>query len=110
MCALAAHNEMDWMLAERLMKIARGITSTCHESYDRSATKLGPDSFRDAYHICQLLRDSNLIEIVVLSRQKMTSTKCEFFLGVLQFITQTGEITPLGVFSKTFPVHKMQVH
>lgn len=28
------------------MQIAEGITNTCHESYDRTATKLGPESFR----------------------------------------------------------------
>ncbi|XP_046392272.1 mannosyl-oligosaccharide alpha-1,2-mannosidase IA-like isoform X2 [Ischnura elegans] len=33
-------------VSERYMDIAKGITNTCHESYDRSATKLGPESFR----------------------------------------------------------------
>ncbi|XP_059082590.1 mannosyl-oligosaccharide alpha-1,2-mannosidase IA-like [Tigriopus californicus] len=28
------------------MKIAEGITNTCHESYDRTDTKLGPEAFR----------------------------------------------------------------
>lgn len=27
------------------MEIAAGLTNTCHESYDRSATKLGPEAF-----------------------------------------------------------------
>jgi mannosyl-oligosaccharide alpha-1,2-mannosidase len=30
----------------RHMDIAEGITNTCHESYVRSNTKLGPESFR----------------------------------------------------------------
>lgn len=28
------------------MKIAEGITNTCHESYIRTQTRLGPESFR----------------------------------------------------------------
>lgn len=32
--------------AARYMEIAEGITRTCHESYDRTATKLGPESFK----------------------------------------------------------------
>ncbi|KAG8228037.1 hypothetical protein J437_LFUL007207 [Ladona fulva] len=32
--------------SDRYMDIAKGITNTCHESYARSATKLGPESFR----------------------------------------------------------------
>ena len=45
MYSLAAHEEKDEN-SERFMNIARGITNTCHESYDRSDTKLGPESFR----------------------------------------------------------------
>lgn len=33
-------------MSERYMEVATGITNTCHESYDRSPTKLGPESFR----------------------------------------------------------------
>lgn len=33
-------------MSDRYMEIAEGITRTCHESYDRSVTKLGPESFR----------------------------------------------------------------
>lgn len=33
-------------MSDRYMEIAKGITETCHESYDRTATKLGPESFR----------------------------------------------------------------
>jgi mannosyl-oligosaccharide alpha-1,2-mannosidase len=33
-------------LSERYMGIAEAITNTCHESYDRTATKLGPEAFR----------------------------------------------------------------
>merc|ERR1712152_19988 len=28
------------------MEVAKGITNTCHESYDRTDTKLGPEAFR----------------------------------------------------------------
>jgi mannosyl-oligosaccharide alpha-1,2-mannosidase len=48
MIALGAHS--DPKLAEsaksELMDLAGAVTSTCHESYDRTATKLGPESFR----------------------------------------------------------------
>lgn len=33
-------------MSERYMEVADKITHTCHESYDRSYTKLGPESFR----------------------------------------------------------------
>ena len=29
-----------------IFKLAADVTNSCHESYDRSATKLGPESFR----------------------------------------------------------------
>merc|ERR1712073_20219 len=45
MYGLAAHEEKD-SNSERWMKIAEGITNTCHESYDRTDTKLGPEAFR----------------------------------------------------------------
>ena len=45
MYGLAAHKEKDEN-SERWMKIASGITNTCHESYDRTDTKLGPEAFR----------------------------------------------------------------
>jgi len=45
MYGLAAHEEQDSNSA-RWMDIAKGITHTCHESYDRSDTKLGPEAFR----------------------------------------------------------------
>lgn len=32
--------------SERYMDIAKGITQTCHQSYDNTYTKLGPESFR----------------------------------------------------------------
>lgn len=31
---------------EHFMDVAKNITNTCHESYDRTPTKLGPESFR----------------------------------------------------------------
>lgn len=32
--------------ADRYMEVAEGITNTCHESYIRTYTRLGPESFR----------------------------------------------------------------
>jgi len=32
--------------SEKYMEVAEGITNTCHESYIRSYTRLGPESFR----------------------------------------------------------------
>lgn len=31
---------------EKFMEIGKGITNTCHESYIRSTTRLGPEAFR----------------------------------------------------------------
>jgi len=45
MYGLAAHEEQD-QNSGRWMEIAKGITNTCHESYDRTDTKLGPEAFR----------------------------------------------------------------
>ncbi len=45
MYGLAAHEEQD-SNSGRWMDIAKGITNTCHESYDRTDTKLGPEAFR----------------------------------------------------------------
>merc|ERR1712129_293896 len=45
MYGLAAHEEKDDKSA-RWMEVAKGITNTCHESYDRTDTKLGPEAFR----------------------------------------------------------------
>jgi len=45
MYALAAHEEKDKNSA-RWLDIGERITNTCHESYDRTPTKLGPDAFR----------------------------------------------------------------
>lgn len=33
-------------MSEKYLELAEEITSTCHESYDRTSTKLGPESFR----------------------------------------------------------------
>lgn len=32
--------------SEKYLDLAQGLTNTCHESYDRSPTKLGPEAFR----------------------------------------------------------------
>lgn len=41
---MAAKEEADEN-SDRNMNIAAGITNTCHESYDKTATKLGPEAF-----------------------------------------------------------------
>ena len=45
MFGLAAEEEED-KNSERWLKLAGDITNTCHESYDRSDTKLGPEAMR----------------------------------------------------------------
>ncbi|GFG34480.1 hypothetical protein Cfor_07711, partial [Coptotermes formosanus] len=45
MIGLGAHTLKN-DLSERYMGVAESITSTCHEAYDRTATKLGPEAFR----------------------------------------------------------------
>ncbi|KAJ0178934.1 hypothetical protein K1T71_005709 [Dendrolimus kikuchii] len=45
MFALAS-TTMDNSLSERYMDVAHKLTNTCHESYARSETKLGPEAFR----------------------------------------------------------------
>ncbi|XP_063703340.1 mannosyl-oligosaccharide alpha-1,2-mannosidase IA [Culicoides brevitarsis] len=41
-----AANTLDNELSPKYMEVARGLTNTCHESYIRTATHLGPESFR----------------------------------------------------------------
>lgn len=43
--ALGAATQQD-KNSERYMEIGKGITNTCHESYIRTATGLGPEAFR----------------------------------------------------------------
>ncbi|XP_021200614.3 mannosyl-oligosaccharide alpha-1,2-mannosidase IA isoform X1 [Helicoverpa armigera] len=45
MFALAS-TTLDNSLSERYMDVAHKLTNTCHESYARSDTKLGPEAFR----------------------------------------------------------------
>ena len=45
MIGLGAHTLKN-DLSERYMRIAESVTSTCHETYDRTAPKLGPEAFR----------------------------------------------------------------
>jgi len=45
MYSLAAHNQKD-SKSSRWMEVGRGITDTCHQTYDRTDTKLGPEAFR----------------------------------------------------------------
>ena len=33
-------------LTNHVLYLSQGITNTCHESYDRTDTKLGPEAFR----------------------------------------------------------------
>ncbi|XP_044757578.1 mannosyl-oligosaccharide alpha-1,2-mannosidase IA-like isoform X2 [Coccinella septempunctata] len=33
-------------MSDKYMDVGKGITNTCHESYDRTYTKLGPEAFR----------------------------------------------------------------
>lgn len=42
--ALGAATKLDEN-SEKYMKIGKGITNTCHESYVRTAVRLGPDGF-----------------------------------------------------------------
>lgn len=42
---LASHTLKN-AVSEKYMDVAKGITNTCHESYDRTAVKLGPEAFR----------------------------------------------------------------
>jgi mannosyl-oligosaccharide alpha-1,2-mannosidase len=44
MFALGAKTQ-ETKISNQHMEIAAGLTNTCHESYDRSATKLGPEAF-----------------------------------------------------------------
>lgn len=43
--ALGASTQQD-QNSEKYMDIGKGITNTCHESYIRTATHLGPEAFR----------------------------------------------------------------
>lgn len=47
MFALGAKTQKKYseVRGKRHMEIAEGLTNTCHESYDRTATKLGPEAF-----------------------------------------------------------------
>lgn len=38
--------DYSWNKKEHYIQLAKDITNTCHESYSRTATKLGPESFR----------------------------------------------------------------
>ncbi|XP_075216552.1 mannosyl-oligosaccharide alpha-1,2-mannosidase IA-like [Lycorma delicatula] len=44
--SLAANTLKNYYMSNRYMEIAAGITNTCHESYIRAKTHLGPESFR----------------------------------------------------------------
>lgn len=57
MFALAS-TTLENRLSERYMDVARKLTDTCHESYARSETKLGPEAFRYVTRTCPLLHGS----------------------------------------------------
>jgi len=46
MFALAAREEEDDIVRRKWMSIAEGITTTCHQSYENTDTKLGPEVIR----------------------------------------------------------------
>ena len=46
MYALGSVTDPQASHADRWMHIGKEITNTCHESYDRTDTKLGPEAFR----------------------------------------------------------------
>jgi len=46
MYGLAAREDVNDHKSERWMDIGKGITNTCHEAFDRTDTKLGPEAFR----------------------------------------------------------------
>ena len=46
MYGLAAETEEQDQKSDRWMNLAEEITNTCHESYDRADTKLGPEAMR----------------------------------------------------------------
>lgn len=52
--ALGASTQQD-QNSERYMDIGKGITNTCHESYIRTATRLGPEAFRYAIDLIDAL-------------------------------------------------------
>ena len=45
MFALEAHNEKDPERKNRVMQLAEDLGNTCHESYDRTESKIGPEMF-----------------------------------------------------------------
>jgi len=45
MFALEAHNEKDPERKNRVMQLAEDLGNTCHESYDRAESKIGPEMF-----------------------------------------------------------------
>merc|ERR1719466_598645 len=46
MFALAAREEEDDIVRRKWMRMAEGITTTCHQSYENTVTKLGPEVIR----------------------------------------------------------------
>lgn len=63
--ALGAATQQD-QNSERYMEIGKGITNTCHESYIRTATRLGPEAFR--YENVQLDFEIKQIRLSTQSR------------------------------------------
>ena len=72
MFALAAREEVD-VKRVQLMKIAEGIASTCHDSYNNTVTKLGPevirfDNFSRPFDSSYLLRPETVESYFILWR------------------------------------------
>lgn len=79
MFALASHTLQNSM-SEEYMEVARRITNTCHESYARSDTKLGPEAFRSVSHqtiCCTLSLTSTLIRVLCI----LVSLKVRLYLA-----------------------------
>lgn len=57
-------------LSDKYMDLAKGLTNTCHESYQRSPTKLGPEAFRyNNTYMCYMkmkYRDLNFLYFISL--------------------------------------------
>lgn len=70
--------------ASRHMKIAEGITNTCHESYIRTATRLGKE----------ILNNDSIFSPFQLNSQPMVYLTHVHFNIVLQDLRVSGLVTP----------------
>lgn len=63
--ALGAHTKRNYM-REKYRDLSEEVTKTCHESYIRSHTHLGPDYFRFEAH-----QNFNLIKLLINKSHKV---------------------------------------